>query len=334
MKKRVFSGMRPTGPLHLGHMAGALSNWVKLQEQHECFYSIVDWHALMSNYMEAENTRQYCYDVLMDWLAVGLDPEKCSIFVQSHVPQHAELCLALSMITPLGWLYRNPTYKEQIENMQNKDLSTYAFLGYPVLMAADILLYRAELVPVGEDQSAHLELSRETVRRFNNFYGEGLLVEPQPLWTATPKVPGTDGRKMSKSYGNSLDISESAESMWEKLRSMVTDPARIKRTDPGEPEKCPVWDLQKVFNPDAEELEELAHGCRTAGIGCVDCKKKLNVHIQTMMAPIHERRVRYTKNQKLLADILTHGAETASKAARVTMETLYPAMGLIPAFNR
>ena len=334
MKKRVFSGMRPTGPLHLGHMAGALSNWVKLQETHECFYCVVDWHALMSNYAEASSTGQYCYDVLMDWLAVGLDPEKCSIFIQSHVPQHAELCLALSMITPLGWLYRNPTYKEQIENMKNKDLSTYAFLGYPVLMAADILLYRAELVPVGEDQSAHLELSRETVRRFNNFYGEGLLLEPQPLWTATPKVPGTDGRKMSKSYGNSLDISETPESMWQKLRGMITDPARIKKTDSGDPDKCPVWDLHKVFNPDEGERGEIDHGCRTAGIGCVDCKKKLNAHLQVLMAPIHERRAHYSKDQNLLKDILAQGAERATQAARATMETLYPAMGLIPGFER
>ena len=333
MRKRVFSGMRPTGPLHLGHMAGALSNWIKLQDEHECYYSVVDWHALMSNYAEAANTGQYCYDVLMDWLAVGLNPEKCSIFIQSHVPQHAELSLALSMIAPLGWLYRNPTYKEQIENMKNKDLSTYAFLGYPVLMAADILLYKADLVPVGEDQSSHLELSREIVRRFNYFYGEGLLVEPQPLFTVTPKVPGIDGRKMSKSYGNSLEISESPDSMWQKLRTMITDPARIKKTDPGDPDKCPVWDLQKVFNPDMEERQEIAEGCRTAGIGCIDCKKKLNVHVQAMMAPIHERRAHYSKDKNLLSDILAQGAEAAKKTASATMESLYPAMGLISRFT-
>ena len=323
--------MRPTGPLHLGHMAGALSNFVELQknDQYECFYAVADWHALMSNYAEAENTGKFCYDVLLDWLSVGLDPEKSPLFIQSHVPQHAELALALGMITPLGWLYRNPTYKEQIENIHNKDLSTYAFLGYPVLMAADILLYRASLVPVGEDQSAHLELSRETVRRFNNFFGEDLLVEPQPLFTKTPKVPGIDGRKMSKSYGNALAISEPLDSIWNKLRGMMTDPARMRRTDPGDPDKCPVWDLHKVFNPDEEEKAELAQGCRTAGIGCIDCKKKLNAHLEALLAPVHERRAKYEGKQQLLDDILADGAKRAGATARETMTTIYPAMGLL-----
>ena len=323
--------MRPTGPLHLGHMAGALSNFVKLQndENYECFYSIADWHALMSNYADSANTGEYCYTALLDWLAVGIDPEKSPVFIQSHVPQHAELALALGMITPLGWLYRNPTYKEQIENIKNKDLGTYAFLGYPVLMAADILLYRASLVPVGEDQSAHLELSRETVRRFNNFFGEDLLVEPQPLFTQTPKVPGTDGRKMSKSYGNALEISESADSMWQKLRTMMTDPARMRRSDPGDPEKCPVWDLHKVFNHDEAEKKEICEGCKSAGIGCIDCKKKLNAHIQDMMTPVRERRAKYEGKKSLLDEILADGAERAGKVARQTMSTIYPAMGLL-----
>ncbi len=323
--------MRPTGPLHLGHMAGALSNFVKLQndENYECFYSIADWHALMSNYADSANTGEYCYTALLDWLAVGIDPAKSPVFIQSHVPQHAELALALGMITPLGWLFRNPTYKEQIENIKNKDLSTYAFLGYPVLMAADILLYRASLVPVGEDQSAHLELSRETVRRFNNFFGEDLLVEPQPLFTQTPKVPGIDGRKMSKSYGNALEISESADSMWQKLRTMKTDPARMRRTDPGDPEKCPVWDLHKVFNHDEEEKKEICEGCKSAGIGCIDCKKKLNAHIQEMMNPVRERRAQYEGKKSLLDEILADGAERAGKVARETMSTIYPAMGML-----
>ncbi len=331
MKKRVLSAMRPTGALHLGHMAGALNNFVKLQndENYECFYSIADWHALMSNYEESGNTGEFCYMALLDWLSVGLDPEKSPLFIQSHVPQHAELALALGMITPLGWLYRNPTYKEQIENIKNKDLSTYGFLGYPVLMAADILLYKASLVPVGEDQSAHLELSRETVRRFNNFFGENLLVEPQPLFTQTPKVPGIDGRKMSKSYGNALEISESEESMWQKLRTMMTDPARMRRTDKGDPEKCPVWDLHKVFNPDEEEKKEICEGCKTAGIGCIDCKKKLNVHIQEMMKPVRERRAKFEGKKSLLDKILADGAERAGKVARETMNTIYPAMGLL-----
>ncbi len=331
MKKRVLSAMRPTGALHLGHMAGALSNFVKLQndENYECFYSIADWHALMSNYADAANTGEFCYEALLDWLSVGLDPEKSPLFVQSHVPQHAELALALGMIVPLGWLFRNPTYKEQIENIKNKDLSTYGFLGYPVLMAADILLYRAELVPVGEDQSAHLELSRETVRRFNNFFGENLLLEPQPLFTQTPKVPGTDGRKMSKSYGNALQISESADSMWQKLRTMMTDPARMRKTDPGDPNKCPVWDLHKVFNPDESEKSEICEGCKTAGIGCIDCKKKLNAHIQEMMSPVRERRAKYEGKKALLDEILADGAERAGKVARETMSMIYPAMGLL-----
>ncbi len=328
-KGRVFSGMRPTGQLHLGHLAGALTNWVELQKEHECFYSIVDWHALMSNYAEPGGIRQSCMDVLLDWLSAGLDPEKSCIFLQSHVPQHAELFLAFAMIAPLGWLYRNPTYKEQIQNLQNKDLSNYAFLGYPVLQAADILLYKAALVPVGEDQSAHLELSRELARRFNHFFGENLLPEPQTLLTPTPKVPGTDGRKMSKSYGNSLYISEDPKSMWDKLRTMITDPARQKRTDVGDPDKCPVWDLQKVFNKNTEQLAEIDTGCRTAGIGCIDCKKMLNVQIAALLEPIHERRARYEKDPALLADVLNQGAQHARQIAAATMQEIYPALGLI-----
>ncbi|MDR2179564.1 MAG: tryptophan--tRNA ligase [Synergistaceae bacterium] len=329
-KSRVFSGMRPTGALHLGHLAGALTNWVDLQEKYECFYSIVDWHALMSNYADPGETRQNCIDILLDWLSTGLDPEKSCLFIQSHVPQHAELSLALAMIAPLGWLYRNPTYKEQIQNLQNKDLSTYAFLGYPVLMAADILVYKADKVPVGEDQSAHMELSREIARRFNHFFGENLLPEPQTLLTPTPKVPGTDGRKMSKSYGNSLYISEDPKSLWDKIRTMITDPAREKRTDPGDPNKCPVWDIHKVFNKDPEQAKEIDKGCRTAGIGCIDCKKMLNAHISAMMEPIRQRRVRYEKDPALLTDILAEGAKRAKVVAQNTMEELYPAMGLLP----
>lgn len=323
--------MRPTGPLHLGHMAGALSNFIRLQndDNYECFYAIADWHALTSNYEDSSNTAEFCYTALLDWLAVGLDPEKSPLFIQSHVPQHAELALALGMITPLGWLYRNPTYKEQLFNIRNKDLGTYGFLGYPVLMAADILLYKAELVPVGEDQSAHLEISRELVRHFNNIFGEGLLVEPQPLFTQTPKVPGTDGRKMSKSYGNALEISESEESMWQKLRTMMTDPARMRRKDPGDPDKCPVWDLHKVFNHDDAEKSEICEGCKTAGIGCIDCKKKLNAHIQEMMTPVRERRAKYEGKKSLLDEILADGAQKAGRVARETMSEIYPAMGLL-----
>ena len=315
--------------LHLGHLAGALTNWVALQGQYECFYCVVDWHAITSDYAESGETGKNSLDILLDWLSVGLDPEKSCIFVQSHVPQHAELALALGMIAPLGWLSRNPTYKEQIDNLQNKDLNTFGFLGYPVLQAADILLYKADKVPVGEDQSAHLELSREIARRFNHFFGAGLLPEPQTLLTPTPKVPGTDGRKMSKSYNNSLYIAEDPKSLWEKLRTMITDPARERRTDPGDPEKCPVWSLHMVFNEDERERDEIVKGCKTAGIGCIDCKKMLNSHVETMMAPIHERRARYEKSPALLTDILAEGAKRASVTAKETMNEIYAAIGLL-----
>ncbi len=321
--------MRPTGKLHLGHLAGALSNWIKLQDDYECVYGIVDWHALMSDYADSSKIRGNCREVLLDWLSSGLDPDKCIICVQSHVPQHAELHLALSMITPLGWLQRCPTYKEQIINIQNKDLSNYAFLGYPVLMAADILLYKSHLVPVGEDQSAHLEISREIVRRFNNFYGD-ILVEPQILLTPTPKVPGTDGRKMSKSYGNAIDISDSPEDMWEKIRTMMTDPAREKRKDPGTPEKCPVWDIHKVFNNDDAQKAEIHEGCMNAGIGCVECKKRLRDHVERVMVPIRERRAYYEKDEDLLADILIQGASKAKIIAQETIDQVVTAIGFVP----
>jgi len=329
MNRRVFSGMRPTGKLHLGHLAGALTNWVKLQDGYECFYSIVDWHALMSDYADSSSIEKNSVEVLLDWLASGLDPEKCVIFLQSHVPQHAELHLALSMISPLGWLQRCPTYKEQILNIQNKDLSTYAFLGYPVLMAADILLYKAGIVPVGEDQSAHLEISREMARRFNSFYGE-ILPEPQIMLTPNPKVPGTDGRKMSKSYGNSINIADTSEEIWEKLRPMITDPARERRTDPGDPDKCPVWDIHKVFNNSEEEKAEIVNGCRTAGIGCVDCKKKLRAHVDRVMSPIREKRTFFEKNPALLQDILREGAVKAKKIAQQTIDEVITAIRFVP----
>jgi tryptophanyl-tRNA synthetase len=323
----VFSGMRPTGRLHLGHMAGALSNWITLQEDHECYYSIVDWHALMSDYADPSRMRGNAREVLLDWLAVGLDPRKCSIFVQSHVKEHIELHLALSMIAPLGWLERCPTYKEQILNLRNKDLSTYGFLGYPVLMASDILVYKAVKVPVGEDQTAHLELSRELARRFNGFYGD-IFPEPAMLLTRNPKIPGTDGRKMSKSYGNSLDIADEIPALDKKIRTMKTDPARERRTDPGEPEKCPVWDLQKFFNPDGEQMNEIASGCRSAAIGCVDCKKTLVAHVSEYMTPIHERRKRYEGRDAELNDILAEGAKRARETAGRTMSEVYDALSM------
>ena len=331
MKYRIFSGMRPTGKLHLGHMAGALTNWIKLQNDsaYECFYGIVDWHAMMSDYGDMSRLRDNCREVLLDWLSVGLDPEKSTIFLQSHVPQHTEIHLALSMITPLGWLERCPTYKEQILNIQNKDLSTYAFLGYPVLMAGDIQLYKSTKVPVGEDQSAHLEITREIARRFNNFYGP-VFPEPDIMLTPTPKVPGTDGRKMSKSYNNSINISDTKEMLWSKLSTMITDPARIRKSDPGSPEKCPVWDVQKVFNGDESQKAELAEGCRKASIGCIDCKKALLAHVVRILEPAWEKRAYYEKNDAALRDIVLRGAEKAKVVAKQTMDEVLAAIGLVP----
>lgn len=325
---RVFSGMRPTGKLHIGHLAGALTNWARLQNEYDCYYGIVDWHALMSDYADTRHVKDNCREVLLDWLGSGIDPEKSSIFIQSHVVEHAELALALAMITPLGWLERNPTYKEQIINLQNKDLGTYAFLGYPVLMAADILLYRSEKVPVGEDQSAHLEITREIARRFNHFYGP-TFPEPETLLTPTPKVPGTDGRKMSKSYGNSINISDELPEIWQKLRTMTTDPARERRSDPGDPDKCPVWDLHRVFNPDEDQKEEIALGCRNASIGCIDCKKWLFAHVENVLTPIQERRRHYEARPELLDEVLRQGAKKARKVASETMTTVKEALGLL-----
>lgn len=327
MMKRIFSGMRPTGKLHLGHLAGALTNWVRLQNEYECFFCIVDWHGLMSEYADSKMIKENCIEVLLDWLSVGIDPRRSVVFMQSHVPEHAELHLALSMITPLGWLERNPTYKEQILNMQNKDLGTYAFLGYPVLMAADILLYKAEVVPVGEDQSAHLEITREIARRFNGFFGE-VFPEPQMLLTPTPRVPGTDGRKMSKSYGNAINISDPFDLIWEKLRTMVTDPARYRRTDPGDPDKCPVWDLHKVFTQDLNKRNELDRGCRTAGIGCIDCKKVLFENIKNALSPIQDKRRYYEAHREEFLDVLYDGAKKAKSVAKNVMEEVKVSVGL------
>jgi tryptophanyl-tRNA synthetase len=308
-----------------------LTNWVRLQDDHECYYSLVDWHALMSDYADPRRLSDNTREILLDWLGVGLDPEKCAIFVQSHVKEHVELHLALSLITPLGWLERNPTYKDQILNLQNKDLSTYGFLGYPVLMASDIQLYKSHKVPVGEDQSAHLELSREMARKFNHLYGAGreIFPEPETILTRNPKIPGTDGRKMSKSYGNSLDIADDIPVLDKKIRTMMTDPARERRTDPGEPEKCPVWDLQRFFNPDASQMEELASGCRSAGIGCIDCKKALIAHVTEHMEPIHARRRGFESRDGELSEILRAGAELARAFASGTIGEVYDALGML-----
>lgn len=273
-KPRVLSGMRPTGKLHLGHLVGALDNWVRLQDQYDCYFFVADWHALTTDYAETSNVKQNIMEMMYDMLAAGLDPEKAVLFIQSHVPQHAELHLLLSMITPLGWLERVPTYKEQRENIKDKDLGTYGFLGYPVLQSADILMYKADYVPVGEDQVPHIELTREIARRFNMFYAgkrEYVLPEPQPLLTSMPKLPGTDGRKMSKSYGNAILLSEPEPEIRQKLKTMVTDPARVRRTDPGNPQVCPVYSLHKIFSSQ-ETIANVEKGCTTASIGCIECK--------------------------------------------------------------
>ncbi len=327
MKKgRVLSGLRPTGLLHIGHIVGALENWVKLQDDYECFYSIVDWHALTTEYQNPGIIRESVDELLAEWLAVGLDPKKSTLFVQSHVPQHAELHLAFSMITPLGWLERVPTYKEQKEQLKEKDLSTYGFLGYPQLQAADIAVYRADAVPVGEDQVPHVELTREIVRRFNHLFGD-VFPEPKALLTKTCRLPGTDGRKMSKSYNNYINLQDDEKTMEKKIRTMVTDPARKRRTDPGDPEICPVFDFHKAFSTE-EERKEITVGCKSAGIGCIDCKNVLLGHLKPYLAPMREKRAEHLKHPGTLKDILKDGAKRAGIEAEKTMVEVRKAMGL------
>ncbi|MGA3196680.1 MAG: tryptophan--tRNA ligase [Terriglobales bacterium] len=329
-RKRVLSGMRSTGKLHLGNYVGALANWVRMQDQFECFYFIADWHALTTDYADTSRVKENSVDVLLDWLAAGLDPEKCVIFIQSHVPAHAELHLLLSMITPLGWLERVPTYKEQKENIKEKDLGTYGFLGYPVLQSADILIYKADVVPVGEDQVAHVELTREIARRFNGFYkgkrGE-VFPEPQSLLTPTPKLPGTDGRKMSKSYGNAIMLTDPEPVVRQKLKTMVTDPARIRRSDPGNPDLCPVGDLHKIFSS-AETTAKVNEGCRTAGIGCIECKGWAADGLVKILNPMQARRQKYADNPRLAWDILEAGSARARDVAGATMNEVRAAMGI------
>jgi tryptophanyl-tRNA synthetase len=327
-RKRVLSGMRSTGKLHLGNFAGALDNWVKMQDKYECFFFIADWHALTTDYADTSQVKQNSIEVLMDWLAAGLDPERCTIFVQSRVQQHAELHLLLSMITPLGWLERVPTYKEQQENITGKDLSTYGFLGYPLLMSADILMYKGDFVPVGEDQVPHVELTREIARRFNGFYqfrGKDVFPEPQALLTPEPKLPGTDGRKMSKSYGNTILLTDPEPVVRQKLKTMVTDPARVRRTDPGNPDVCPVGDLHKLFS-DKETNAKVDTGCRSAGIGCIECKGWAADSLLKILTPLQEQRKKYEQNPRLAWDILENGSEKAGKVATATMEEVRDAM--------
>jgi tryptophanyl-tRNA synthetase len=394
--RRVLSGMRPTGPLHLGNFHGALRNWVELQYQYECYFFVADWHALTTGYDDTARLQEYIRDVLIDWLAAGLNPGVATLFIQSHVPEHAELHLLLSMITPLGWLERVPTYKDQQAELKEKDLATYGFLGYPVLQSADILLYRPAFVPVGEDQAAHVEVTREIARRFNHIYGretdfeakaeravkslggrnstayrqlrrkfqetgdapsleraralvqsnnritvadrerllgylEGsgvsILPEPQVLLTAAPKVPGLDGRKMSKSYGNTIGLREDPELVTQKLRAMQTDPARVRRTDPGDPEKCPVWDLHQIYSDEATRQWASA-GCRSAAIGCLDCKQPLIDKIVEEVAAMRRRGQEFEEHPELIRDIVAEGEEKAREVARQTLEDVRRAMHL------
>ncbi len=393
---RVLSGMRPTGRLHLGNYHGALRNWVQLQYRYECFFFIADWHMLTTGYEDTARLPEFVREVLIDWLAAGLNPGVATLFIQSHVPEHAELHLLLSMITPLGWLERVPSYKDQQEQLKEKDLATYGFLGYPLLQAADILVYRAAYVPVGEDQVAHVELTRETARRFNHVFGrepdfeekaeravkslggrnttlyrqlrrrfqesgerealeraralvqsnnritvadrerllgflEGtgvaILPEPQVLLTESPKVPGLDGRKMSKSYGNTIELREEPESVTRKLRAMVTDPARVRRTDPGDPDKCPVFELHRIYSDEATR-KWAAEGCRSAGIGCLDCKQPVIDRIVAEVTEMRRRAQEYVENPELLRDIVAEGAEKAREAARETLDEVRRVMHL------
>jgi len=328
-RKRVLSGMRPTGKLHLGNYVGALQNWVGMQDQYECYFCVVDWHALTTDYADTSMVKENSLEVVFDWLAAGLDPAKSVIFMQSHVQAHAELHLLLSMITPLGWLERVPTYKEQRENIKDKDLGTYGFLGYPVLQAADILVYKANVVPVGEDQVAHIELTREIARRFNGFYGTAKPVfpEPQSLLTPAPKLPGTDGRKMSKSYGNTIMLADPEPVVRQKLKTMVTDPARVRRSDPGNPDVCPVGDLHKIFSS-KETLAKVNEGCRSAGIGCIECKGWAADALLQLLSPMQERRRKFEESPKLAWDILEAGTKRARQTSGETMDDVRTAMGM------
>jgi tryptophanyl-tRNA synthetase len=316
--------MQPSGLLHLGNLLGALDNWKALQDQYDCFFFVADWHALSTNYADTSRIREFVHEMLIDWLAVGIDPHKATIFVQSSNPDHAVLHLLLSMITPIPWLERNPTYKEKQEQIADRDLATYGFLGYPVLQAADILLYKADFVPVGKDQLPHLELTRELGRRFNSIY-KSVFPEPQELLTSFPKVLGTDGRKMSKSYGNTINLSDAEPVLRQKLKTMVTDPARVRRTDPGNPDICPVFDFHKIYSP-PPVIERVNKECRTAEIGCIDCKKLAADAMVTKLSPVWEARKQFSNDPKRVQDIVEAGAERAKKVSHQTLEEAKDAM--------
>ncbi len=325
MRGRILSGMRPTGTLHIGHLS-VLENWVKLQEEYETFYMVADWHALTTSFDETGFIKEKTRDMLLDWLSVGIDPEKSTIFIQSHVPQHAELHLLLSMITPLSWVERVPTYKDQIQQLgeQGKDINTYGFLGYPILMAADILAYRADTVPVGEDQLPHLEFTREIARRFNYLYDHQVFPEPQAKLAKLAVLPGIDGRKMSKSYHNDIAITCTADELGERVKLMVTDPQRIRKTDKGNPDVCTVYTYQSLY--DKETLCETEEACRRGEIGCVQCKKKLAEKMDLSLKPIREKRYELEKKKGFLEELIAEGDKKARSAAGATLDAVYDAM--------
>ncbi len=312
----MLSGIRPTGAMHLGNYFGALENWIRLQNEYECYFFVADWHALTTGYEDTSNIKSNIMDMVTDWISAGLDPEKCTFFLQSSIKEHAELHLLFSMLTPLPWLYRNPTYKDQLAQLKDKNISTYGFLGYPCLQAADILMYKANAVPVGEDQVPHVELTREIARRFNNIYGE-VFPEPAAVLTKAKVLPGTDGRKMSKSYNNTIALSDDPESVRKKVMSMVTDPARIKKDDPGHPDICTVYAFLKVF--DEKSTQETEANCKSGCIGCVQCKKNLAAKMAETLTPIYDRRQELIKKPGYIREVLENGNTVARKVAQQTM---------------
>jgi tryptophanyl-tRNA synthetase len=316
-KKRILSGMRPTGKLHLGNYYGALQNWLRLQDEYQCFYFVADWHALTTEYESPQDIRGYIQDMALDWLSVGLDPEKSTLFIQSALPEHAELYLIFGMFCPVPWLERNPTYKDQLQELSHKDLATYGFLGYPVLQAADILMYKAHGVPVGVDQAPHVEMTREIARRFNHMY-QPIFPEPETLLTESPKITGTDGRKMSKSYNNCIYLSDPPEVVQKKVRQMVTDTQRPFRRDPGEPDRCLAFPFHRLNLPQ-ERIKEIVTSCRAASLGCVECKKMLGQALVENLAPIHERRRYWEAHPEEVLEVLRQGNARARQVAQRTM---------------
>jgi len=318
--------MRPTGALHLGNYLGALKNWISMQDTHDCFFFIADWHALTSNYEDTTDIPDFTRQMIVDWLSAGLAPEKSTLFVQSHIKEHAELFLILSMITPTPWLERNPTYKDQIDQLNNKDLSTFGFLGYPVLQAADIIIYKAQGVPVGIDQAPHIEITREIARRFNYLYGN-VFPEPETILTEMAKILGTDRRKMSKSYHNAIYLSDPPEAIMATVMQMITDPQRIRRSDPGNPDVCNVFEFHKIYSPEAS-VKDINEECRTAKIGCVDCKKIMANNLIAALAPIREKNQYYTEHPEIVDEILAAGDKKAGRVARATLEEVRAAINL------